>query len=196
MDKKTYASVEKADTFGEKFYIECLKQGVENAGKVYFISDGAIWIKKLKNDYFPQAIGVLDIWHLERELKWALGEEKKERVDELKLLALDGNADAIVSGLMKEVSEDIIKSEKVLRAAEYVMNNAEWIRNIPKVKGYGSGPVEKTVDITVSRRFKKRGMSWFREGVNPLLQLRLLKLNKEWNAYWNQRKNEMAHLAA
>jgi hypothetical protein len=196
MDKKTYASVEKADTFGEKFYIECLKQGVENAGKVYFISDGAIWIKKLKNDYFPQALGVLDIWHLERELKWALGEEKKERVDELKLLALDGNADAIVSGLMKEVSEDIIKSEKVLRAAEYVMNNAEWIRNIPKVKGYGSGPVEKTVDITVSRRFKKRGMSWFREGVNPLLQLRLLKLNKEWNAYWNQRKNEMAHLAA
>jgi hypothetical protein len=195
-DKKTYASVEKADSFGEKFYIECLKQGVENAGKVYFISDGAVWIKRLKEDYFPQAVGVLDIWHLERELKWALGEEKKERVEELKLLALDGNADAIVSGLMREVSEDIIKSEKVLKAAEYVMNNAEWIRNIPKVKGYGSGPVEKTVDITVSRRFKKRGMSWFRKGVNPLLQLRLLKLNREWDAYWNQRKNEMAHHAA
>jgi hypothetical protein len=195
-DKKTYASVEKADIFGEKFYIECLNQGVENAGKVYFISDGAVWIKRLKEDYFPQAVGVLDIWHLERELKWALGEEKKETVDKLKILALDGNADAIVSALMEEVSEDIIKSEKILRAAEYVMNNAEWIRNIPKVKGYGSGPVEKTVDITVSRRFKKRGMSWFREGVNPLLQLRLLKLNKEWDAYWNQRKNEMAHLAA
>jgi hypothetical protein len=111
-----------------------------------------------------------------------LGGEKKETVDKLKLLALNGNADAIVSGLMREVSEDIIKSEKVLRAAEYVMNNAEWIRNIPKVKGYGSNPVEKTVDIPVSRRFKKRGISWFREGVNPLLQLRLLKLNKEWDA--------------
>jgi hypothetical protein len=196
MDKKTYASVEKADTFGEKFYIECLNQGVENAGKVYFISDGALWIKKLKNDYFPQAIGVLDIWHLERELKWALGEEKKETINKFKLLALDGNADAIVSGLMREVSEDIIKSERVLKAAEYVMNHAEWIRNIPKVKGYGSGPVEKTVDITVSRRFKKRGMSWYRQGVNPLLQLRLLKLNKEWDAYWNQRKYEMAHHAA
>jgi len=195
-DKKTYASVEKAETFGEKFYIECLKQGIEKAGKVYFISDGAIWIKKLKNDYFPQAIGVLDIWHIERELKKALGEEKKETVEKLKLLALEGKPDQIVNSLMREVSADIIKSEKVLKTAEYVMNNAEWIRNIPLVKGYGSGPVEKTVDITVSRRFKRRGMSWYRHGVNPLLQMRLLKLNGEWKTYWNQRKAELARYAA
>jgi hypothetical protein len=195
-DKKTYASVEKADSFGEKFYIECLKQGVEKARKVYFISDGAIWIKRLKEDYFPQAVGVLDIWHLERELKMALGEEKRETVEKLKLLALEGNAEEIVNRLMREVSPDIVKSEKIFRTAEYVMNNAEWIRNIPKVKGYGSGPVEKTVDITVSRRFKKRGMSWYRQGVNPLLQLRLLKLNGEWNEYWNERKEELARYAA
>lgn len=195
-DKKTYASVEKADSFGEKFYIECLKQGVENAGKVYFISDGAIWIKKLKGDYFPQAVGVLDVWHLERELKKALGEEKKETVEKLKSLALEGDAEEIVNRLMKEVSVDILKSEKIFQTAEYVMNNAEWIRNIPEVKGYGSGPVEKTVDITVSRRFKKRGMSWYRHGVNPLLQMRLLKLNGEWETYWDQRKEEVARYAA
>ena len=195
-DKKTYASVEKADSFGEKFYIECLKQGVENAGKVYFISDGAVWIKRLKEDYFPQAVGVLDIWHLERELKKTLGEEKKETVEKLKLLALEGDAQEIVKRLMKVVPEDIERSEKIIQVASYVMNNAEWIRNIPKVKGYGSGPVEKTVDITVSRRFKKRGMSWYRQGVNPLLQLRLLKLNGEWNEYWNERKEESARYAA
>ena len=195
-DKKTYASVEKADTFGEKFYIECLKQGVENAGKVYFISDGALWIKRLKEDYFPQAVGVLDIWHIERELKKALGEEKKETVEKLKLLALEGKAEEIVKRLMKEVPADIVKTEKIFKVAEYVMNNAEWIGNIPQVKGYGSGPVEKTVDITVSRRFKKRGMSWYRHGVNPLLQLRLLKLNKEWDTYWNQRKKDVAQYAA
>jgi len=195
MDKKTYAAVETAESFGEKFYIECFKQGVEDAGKVYFISDGAIWIKKLKNDYFPQAVGVLDIWHLERELKKALGEEKKETVEKLKLLALEGNADEIVNRLMKEVTTDIEKSERIFQVAEYVMNNAEWIKNIPQVKGYGSGPVEKTVDITVSRRFKKRGMSWYKEGVNPLLQMRLLKLNGEWETYWDQRKQELARYA-
>ena len=72
---------------------------------------------------------------------------------------------------MKKVYADLEKSEKIFQVTEYVKNNAEWIRNIPKVKGYGSGLVEKTVDITVSRRFKKRGMSWYRHGVNPLLQM-------------------------
>lgn len=176
MDKKTYASVEKA-------------------GRVYFIGDGALWIKKLKNDYFPQVIGVLDIWHFERELKRVLGEKKTETVAKLKSLALEGKAEEIVNRLMKEVSVDRKKSEDIFKLAEYVMNNAEWIRNIPKVKGYGSGPVEKTVDITVSRRFKKRGMSWYRHGVNPLLQMRLLKLNGEWETYWDQRKEELAQYA-
>ena len=124
-----------------------------------------------------------------------LGEEKKETVEKLKSLALEGKAEEIVSRLMKEVSVDIVKSEKIFQVAAYVMNNAEWIRNIPKVKGYGSGPVEKTVDITVSRRFKKRGMSWYRHGVNPLLQMRLLKLNGEWETYWDQRKEEVAQYA-
>ena len=98
--------------------------------------------------------------------------------------------------LMKKVYADLEKSEKIFQVTEYVKNNAEWIRNIPKVKGYGSGLVEKTVDITVSRRFKKRGMSWYRHGVNPLLQMRLLKLNGEWETYWDQRKEEVTRYAA
>ncbi len=78
----------------------------------------------------------------------------------------------------------------------YVRNNLGWIENIPKVKGYGSGPIEKTVDITVARRFKKRGMSWYKRNANPLLKLRLLKLNGEWGAYWQHRRNEFARYAA
>lgn len=39
-------------------------------------------------------------------------------------------------------------------------------------------------------------MSWFRHGVNPLLQMRLLKLNEEWELYWDQRKTEAAKYAA
>jgi len=52
-----------------------------------------------------------------------------------------------------------------------VRSNLDWIENIPKVKGYGSGPVKMTVDITVARRFKKRGMSWYKKGANPLFKL-------------------------
>ncbi|MGQ9778068.1 MAG: hypothetical protein ACUVQ9_12780, partial [Thermodesulfobacteriota bacterium] len=67
---------------------------------------------------------------------------------------------------------------------------------IPKVKGYGSGPVEKTADINVARRFKKRGISWYRRNANPLLKLRLLKLNGESDSYWKERQKKFVRYAA
>ncbi len=58
--------------------------------KVFFIADGASWILRLKESYFPEAIGVSNIWHLERGLKRALGDERGEFVESLKVLALGG----------------------------------------------------------------------------------------------------------
>ncbi|HBE45268.1 MAG TPA: hypothetical protein DDW17_07445 [Deltaproteobacteria bacterium] len=67
--------------------------------------------------------------------------------------------------------------EKIEATMQYIETNRDWIGNIPRVDGYGRGPIEKTVDITVARRLKKRGMSWYKNGANPLLKLRLLRLN-------------------
>ncbi len=47
--------------------------------------------------------------------------------------------------------------------------------------------MEKGVDITICRRFKSRGMSWFRRGISHLLHLRLLRLNGTWDRYWAER---------
>jgi hypothetical protein len=78
----------------------------------------------------------------------------------------------------------------------YVRNNLDWIANIAKVEGYGTGPVEKMVDIAVARMFQRRGMSWYRGDVNPLLKLRPLKINGEWDTYWSERYKEYARYAA
>jgi len=43
------------------------------------------------------------------------------------------------------------------------------------------------VDVTICRRFKKRGMSWYVHKANPLLALKPLKLNGEWQTYWRQK---------
>jgi hypothetical protein len=197
-DKKSYASIEGIEAFGEKFFLECVRQGVLKAKEVIFIGDGANWIRTLKEGYFPEAIGVLDIWHLEKELRWALGEENQGVIEELKGLAFQGKGAGIVQRLMEEGGRvgEIERRKKILEAISYVRNNLDWIANIPKVKGYGSGPVEKTVDITVARRLKRRGMHWHRGGANPLLKLRLLKLNGEWENYWRQRRTEVARYAA
>jgi hypothetical protein len=198
MDKRSYASIEGAEDFGEKFFLECVRQGVLRAKEVFLIGDGASWIRTLKENYFPEAVGVLDIWHLERELREALGEEREWVVEALKELALQGRGSEILRRLMEEGARvrEVERRKKIREAMIYVRRNLDWIENIPKVGGYGSGPVEKTVDIAVARRFKKRGMSWYRRNANPLLKLRLLKLNGEWDTYWQQRRNELARKAA
>lgn len=196
-DKRSYASIEGIEAFGEKFFLECVRQGVLKAKEVIFIGDGAHWIRTLKEGYFPEAVGVLDIWHLEKQLRWALGEGNQRVIEELKGLAFQGKGSEIVQQLMREGARirEIERRKKILEVMSYVRNNLDWIANIPKVNGYGSGPVEKTVDITVARRLKKRGMNWHRGGANPLLKLRLLKLNGEWESYWAQRRREVARYA-
>lgn len=197
MDKKSYASIEDAEGFSEKFYLDCVRHGVDKAKKVFFIGDGARWIRNLKDNYFPEATGVLDIWHLEREFKKVFGVEGSTVVAELKGLALKGEAKRIVERLWQEAFRTRGEMRtKVKDLIEYVSNNYDWIQNIPLVGGYGSGPIEKTVDITVARRFKKRGMSWYKSGANPLLRLRLLKLNGDWNTYWQERRKEFVRYAA
>jgi len=52
--------------------------------------------------------------------------------------------------------------KKIVEAMTDARSNLGWIENIPKVKGFGSGPMEKTADIAVAWRFKKLGMSLYR----------------------------------
>jgi hypothetical protein len=65
-----------------------------------------------------------------------------------------------------------------------VATNRQGIANYRIVPLASSGPTEKAVDIVVARRFKLRGMSWLRRGVNALLCLRVLRLNGTWASYW------------
>lgn len=114
------------------------------------------------------------------------------------VLALQGKGSDITKRLMEEGArvKSVEERKRIIGLMSYVRNNLDWIVNIPRVEGYGSGPVEKTADIAVARRFKKRGMSWYKRNANPLLKLRVLKLNGEWDAYWEGRRKEFARYAA
>jgi hypothetical protein len=69
LDKRTYATVEDISTFRGDFVIEAERYGVFNSQEVIFVSDGGTWCQQLKEDYFPDAVYVLDFWHLSRNIK-------------------------------------------------------------------------------------------------------------------------------
>jgi hypothetical protein len=131
---------------------------------------------------------LLDLWHLKRNLKKVFSEEETDRLIDI---AIKGDSSGLIKELMKRVAVERDKDmrEKIEGLMTYVRNNEEGIRNYSLRDIWGSGPVEKATDIVICRRFKRRGMSWYRNKANPLLKLRLLKLNGEWDRYWAKRKD-------
>ncbi|MDF1541883.1 MAG: hypothetical protein P1P71_02080 [Anaerosomatales bacterium] len=63
----------------------------------------------------------------------------------------------------------------------YIRSNALGIENYTRTDLFGSGCVEKAVDILISRRFKLRGMSWLKPGAQGMVKLKVLRYNRTWN---------------
>lgn len=190
LDKKTFASAEGIEEFREQLILECHRWGVWDAKEIVYVGDGAPWIKRMWRENFPGAIYILDWWHLAENTRRVFGDERKALTEELLEISKRGEGQEFYNRLdtIYRRSRDPDFREKLEKLLEYVKNNMEGIENYKRVGTVGSsGSIEKAVDVTVCRRFKKRGMSWLYPGLSGLLALKLLKLNGEWDAYWKTR---------
>jgi hypothetical protein len=190
-ERELYAGTEGWHQFAERFVAGCARLGVFQAQRVCFVSDGAGALRWLRRHYFPDAIELLDWFHLAEQLRYGVGHAHAERLEQALALGRAGQPEALQALLLAHATDlDATDPDQARRAravVEYVVNNALGIRNYTVVPLPSSGPMEKAVDLTVCRRFKLRGMSWLRRGVTHLLRLRLLRLNGTWERYWRDR---------
>jgi hypothetical protein len=182
------AGTEGWTAFAERFTALCTELGVFEADRICFVSDGAAAIRWIRERAFPTAIELLDWYHLVEALRRAIGDERPDRLDQALAVAGPGDAEGLLELLAfwayEEAGADLARSDKLTAVWGYVANNRRAIENYAIVPLASSGPMEKAVDIVVARRFKARGMSWFRRGVSALVRLRLLRLNDTWQRYW------------
>jgi hypothetical protein len=178
-------------TFAERFTAACAKRGVFDAERILFVSDGAPAIRWIRERSFPTAIELLDWYHLAEALRRAIGPERPDHLATALRVAEPGHAAGLLVLLERWAVEadphDPERAAKLRATAGYVEANRRGIENYAIVPLASSGPMEKGVDLVVARRFKARGMSWFRHGASPLLHLRLLRLNGTWTSYWSER---------
>ncbi|MEW6226448.1 MAG: UPF0236 family transposase-like protein [Chloroflexota bacterium] len=185
------AGTESWTAFAERFTALCTRLGVYEAERICFVSDGAAAIRWIRERAFPSAIELLDWYHLVEALRRAIGDERSDRLEAALAIAAPGDAERLAELLAgwayDEAGLDLERAARLAAVRGYVVTNRRAIENYAIVPLASSGPMEKAVDIVVARRFKARGMSWFRRGVSALVRLRLLRLNGDWSRYWSGR---------
>ena len=190
-NKIIYAGVEDTNTFGNNLYslLED-KLNITSIKDKLLIGDGDRWIKEIKNLHFPDAKYHLDWWHLTKNIRKAMRENKRLNTLFLKYL-YEGRAERIIDTLATKYRALTKEKQEINNLLEYLKNNKEGIYGSKdfEINKVGSGAIEKNIEIMIGRRFKKQGMSWSKEGAQALLKLRVLKQNKEdWDKFFEELK--------
>ena len=208
INKKQYATFAGVKAAAAWARAEATKRGFgpDTTKTVQILMDGAPKLQKALHRQFPQAIFTLDVWHVVERL-WKLGRHYHAEgsdaltawVEELKELVYEGQAKKLVRRLRKLLREEpkngpgtkarrkaLKTTIGYLRRRLDMMRYKEW-RNQDLV--IGTGQVEGAVRQLVGERFDCSGMRWVKGKAEPLLHLRCIELNGDWQAFvdWFQK---------
>jgi hypothetical protein len=166
----------------KKYVLDCaIRNGYGQYEKTVVVSDGATWIRKMCEELFPDAIQILDLYHLSEHVyefsKSLFNNDESQYVP---------YAEKLIDQLKNSKSTDVLKElEKYGNHSlyTYIQNNENKIDYVTyKSEGYyvGSGPIESGNKIILQRRCKQAGMRWNVENANRLLSLRAKKESGLW----------------
>ena len=163
---------------------------------VVCLLDGERALWEAQKVFFPEAVGILDLFHVLERL-WAVarcfhkegstaaGEYVEHRLRDL----LQGRVGYVIAGWKRRLRAGELKGERrrvVRSAVEYLENNRQHMRYDEYLAaGYpiGSGVAEGACRHLVKDRLEQTGMRWTVEGARSMLQVRALYLNGQWEEF-------------
>ena len=189
--------IESADDFGPRLYAEAVRRGVEKAGQVICIGDGAPWIWNTAAQHFPNAVQIVDFYHarehLETLAKKIYPEDKnaremfsREAVGKLR----QGNIPEVIMKLQSIDLKGKLKKERDREVKYFEKNKSRMRYNEFREAGLfiGSGAVEAGCKSVIAQRLKQSGMRWSVRGANSVISLRCRIKSGRFEDYWEERR--------
>lgn len=176
---------------------EAAKRGFHlGSGKrIQIMTDGDEDLERYAKEFFPEAQHSLDVIHVEEYL-WKAGaclhregshalrgwvEKQKDRL-------YAGEADSIVRSMRasKRDATSGSKRKRLEQIANYMSKRLDMM-NYDELEHedleLSSGVVEGAVRHVIAQRFDEGGMRWIKERADPLLQLRCIDINGDWDSF-------------
>jgi hypothetical protein len=169
--------------------------GRDRAKVVQIVTDGDPDLERYIEEFFPEAIHTLDVYHV-TEYLWEAGYALyKEGSAELEAW-VNTQKEALYAGRVADIITDL--DERLALLPPGPKHDC-----LEKVSGYldkrqakmdykslraqdleiSSGAVEGAVKYVIAKRFDCGGMRWIKERAEPLLQLRCIEVNGDWDAF-------------
>lgn len=157
--------------------------GADRARELVVLGDGAAWIWKLAKRFFPQAVQILDYWHVierlftvaEARFGSKTSEEAKQWVTTMRCLLEDDFVDLVVDNIARWQPR-LVKHRKLRdEQAAFLHGNRDRLQYGTFLsKGYllGSGPIEARCKQVVQSRLHEAGMHWREHTAEAVLAIR------------------------
>jgi len=188
-----FSRLASAEEFQRLALVEMHQRGVENAGKVGAVQDGADWEQGFIDYHCPTAVRILDFAHAGEHIsqvgQTVCGENTtqaqqwlRERLHQLK----EEGPTPILTELNRLVQQHPQAMEITSHMAYLEKRQAQMQYPQFRAQGWpiGSGIVESGNKLVVEARLKGAGMHWARPHVNPMLAIRNILCSDRWKQEW------------
>ena len=187
---KEYVSyIGSVDTFRVLLFSKAVELEYWKYENIVFISDGATWLRNMISELFPEAIQILDKFHLIENIyeygKFIFNDDMK-KVEKFKDKIIGYCYSTEYKLIEKELKKykDISIPKTVCNLPGYLENNKDKIEYSKYEKNgwfVGSGAIESSNKIVTQLRLKQAGMRWSVDGANYMIVLRCFYESNHWD---------------
>ena len=183
---------ETCSEFAARVVREATRRGFDRAARQAVLGDGAKWIWNLADEHFPDAVQIVDRFHVKQHLSdvaksiYGAGtglakQWSRKRHDELD----NGNIRALIKALRRHSPNH----DEARKCIEYIQRNRERMR-YPDFRAAGlctsTGVVEAGCKLAIGTRCKRAGMHWTVAGADAIISLRCCKLSGRFEPFWER----------
>lgn len=185
---------EGVDAAGQSLLNCAIMAGLGVNTKVHGVGDGASWIEtQMKDKFKSKASYLIDFYHICEYLADAsksCSANDHSWIETQKTLLKDNQNTLVIENLEPYLeAEDIENTKAPVRACHrYLsnrMNQLDYKGAIEEGLPIGSGEIESAHRYVIQKRLKLSGAWWKVENVKPMLTLRVVRANEEWEGYWD-----------
>jgi hypothetical protein len=185
-----HCDIQPPEQFGSLFWATACQRNADLCEELVFVCDGAVWIWKLIERHFPQAVQIVDWYHASEYLppvaEAAFGKDTPEYhtwLQDARSLLWEGQMDALIHDC-RLLSSIPAAQKAVYNAVSYFTNNQKRMDYARfRQQGYfiGSGTVESAGKQIAGLRLKRAGARWTESGAIATAKARAAWLSNQWD---------------